>query len=112
MGRPIEITSEPADVTGYTDDQIVVSVGPYMFHNWPHRGSNCAASSPGNASPPQSALRRELPFHPLSRRIRQVAGVACRTVTFQRLISAASCFPSVACSREARTILEPVTRGR
>ena len=44
-------------VTSCVADQIVVSVGPYMFHSEPTRGSSFAARSDGRASPPQRAFK-------------------------------------------------------
>jgi hypothetical protein len=39
IGRPIEMRVT-SDVIGSTVDQIVVSVGPYMFHSDPISGSS------------------------------------------------------------------------
>ncbi len=38
------------------DDQMVVSVGPYMFQSSPPLAKSCVANSFGSASPPQSIL--------------------------------------------------------
>ncbi len=59
-----------------TVDQIVVSVGPYMFQNEPLRSSSWSASSRDKASPPQSTFNCGLPCQPASISILQVAGVA------------------------------------
>src|SRR5207253_10425585 len=76
MGRPIEI-GEMGESIFVSVDQIVVSVGPYMFHNSPQRGSSSLANSRDKASPPHSTLSLWSPFQPASISIRQVAGVAC-----------------------------------
>src|SRR5215471_11893080 len=90
-----------------TVDQIVVSVGPYKFHNDEHRGINSLAKSGGIASPPQRIFNPSQPGHPLSRSIRQVIGVACITVAWlasKRWLNAA---PSRATSRRAMTTRAP-----
>ena len=52
IGRPIEIDS-PGFFTSSVDDQIVVSVGPYMFVIRPETAAlNSTARAGGSASPP------------------------------------------------------------
>src|SRR5207245_8028402 len=51
MGRPIEMGLSP-DSTLCTVDQMVVSVGPYIFHTDPERARSSSARSRGSASPP------------------------------------------------------------
>src|SRR6185436_20341479 len=63
-----------------TVDQMVVSVGPYMFHSEPERSRRDRASAGGNASPPHNALNVGPPDQPASIRSRHVDGVACMTV--------------------------------
>ena len=83
-------------------DQMVVSVGPYMFHSSPPSASRRSASSRGSASPPHSILRPGVPVQPLSSSSRQVAGVACNTVTLaQRRSARRACLPSSAVARSA-----------
>jgi len=78
IGRPI-VNGSPSVVTRFAVDQIVVSVGPYMFHNSKSRSTNASASASGNASPPHNALKPGRPRQPESTSIRQVVGVACIT---------------------------------
>ncbi len=66
--------------TSFADDQIVVSVGPYTFHNRPTRALNLCASSPDSASPPHSAFSPGRPAQPDSSSSLHVDGVACITV--------------------------------
>ena len=80
IGFPIGGTPV-ASSTRLVVDQIVVSVGPYMFQSCATLVSRTAARSIGMASPPQSALMSDLPLHPASSKRRQVEGVACMTVT-------------------------------
>src|SRR6516164_445317 len=98
------------DSTLKTDDQTVVSVGPYIFHKPPTRESNSEARSPGKASPPQNAVNWRLPSQPDSINIRHVAGVACITVaceTAKRRFSLSTC---IASSRDAMTTFPPVIK--
>src|SRR5438105_9005344 len=60
MGRPMGTGPSPTP-TGYTVDQIVVSVGPYMFHTVGLLLDSALASSRGKASPPHRILRSWLP---------------------------------------------------
>src|ERR1051326_75654 len=53
-----------ADVTRWMVDQMVVSVGPYMFHSSAQRGSSASARSGGSASPPHSTFNCGDPLHP------------------------------------------------
>src|ERR1700680_2745290 len=80
MGGPIVTGPSPAS-TRDVADQIVVSVGPYMFQSSP-RCESSSASFRGKASPPQSILNPGKPSQPASSSKRQVAGVACITVAF------------------------------
>src|SRR6185295_11210925 len=79
----------PSPLCRLTLDQIVVSVGPYIFHNSPTRPVSSAASSWLNASPPTNPFICRLPCQPLSISSRQPAGVACITVAS---LSSSSCF--------------------
>src|SRR3546814_2267832 len=74
MGWPMEIPLSGCS-TRQQVDQMVVSVGPYMFHvSQPMVIRRCARSS-GSASPPTNTRNVGLPCHPASIRIRQVLGV-------------------------------------
>src|ERR1051326_7810327 len=75
MGWPIVIGPE-ADLILLNDDQIVVSVGPYMFQSSPHLVRRSFARLRERASPPQSSFKRSPPVHPASISMRHVAGVA------------------------------------
>src|SRR5438552_18524747 len=75
-------------------DQMVVSVGPYMFQSDALLFSNWFANSHASASPPHRILILESPCHPASSSIRQVAGVACIMVTPEATSFSASCRPS------------------
>src|SRR5256885_15735010 len=72
MGGP-RVTGPWPDSTHEVADQMVVSVGPYIFHTSP-RSTSSLASSRGRASPPHKILRRGGVVQPASRRSRQVAG--------------------------------------
>ena len=61
-------------------DQIVVSVGPYMFQTEADFCTNCDASFCETASPPIRILSPRSPVQPASSSMRHVAGVACITV--------------------------------
>src|SRR5690242_3202428 len=63
IGRPMA-TGASADVIRSSVDQTVVSVGPYRFHNSPHRVSKALARSRDSASPPHNAIRPGDPVHP------------------------------------------------
>src|SRR5689334_14239002 len=79
IGLPIG-TGFVAEVTLQIVDQIVVSVGPYMFQSEEQRVINSRANSDGSASPPQRTFISLRPAQPCSISILQVAGVACITV--------------------------------
>src|SRR5882757_10856895 len=88
MGGPIVTGPSPGE-TRDVADQMVVSVGPYIFQSSPNSISSFA-SFLGRASPPQNILSPEEPVQPTSRSKRHVAGVACITVafdSFRRLIN-------------------------
>src|SRR6185295_18231147 len=68
----------PSPLCRLTLDQIVVSVGPYIFHNSPTRPAKSAANSWPSASPPTSPFICRLPCQPLSIISRQLFAVACR----------------------------------
>ena len=110
IGGPSEIWS--ADVRRSVEDQIVVSVGPYMFQSSRQRGSSWQARSDVRASPPQKIRRSLFPSQSLSTSMRQVVGVACIAVTACSVSSFLSSRPSAACSAVAMTIWAPHTKGR
>src|SRR5215467_5831418 len=70
-------TGPDVDVIRLADDQIVVSVGPYIFQSDPLRLTSSLASSRGRASPPHKTLNSSDPCQPASKSSRHVAGVAC-----------------------------------
>src|SRR5215831_2455146 len=79
MGRPTGMVCS-ADVTGWTADQTVVSVGPYMFHTEDALDISCLARSRDIASPPHRTFKFALPVQPASISSFQADGVACITV--------------------------------
>ncbi len=100
----------PSALTRSINDQMVVSVGPYMFHTSP-RSTNSPANSAASASPPHKIFSPFFPFHPASTSMRHVAGVACIIVIF-RSISSPSPTPSLVISRLTTRTTPPVVNGR
>src|SRR5581483_5140505 len=111
MGFPIGI-GDSLSVTRCTVDQMVVSVGPYRFHNSEPVDNSRAANSLGRASPPHHIRKLLLPFHPASSNILHVTGVACITVAFEASINCASARPSAATARPTSKTHAPVINGR
>ena len=107
----MEMTSWPSAIW-HRVDQMVVSVGPYIFHSEPTRGSNCCARSSGSASPPHRTFRSGWPGQPVASSKRQVTGVACITVTRPLLKALANAAPSAAVSRLATITRAPTISGR
>ena len=95
-----------------TADQMVVSVGPYIFQTGPQVDSNRAERSRSIASPPHNTFSRRAPRQPESNNIRQVAGVACMTVALEVERVRAKATPSRAVSRLANSIRAPVIKGK
>ncbi|MNW62016.1 hypothetical protein D3C74_401190 [compost metagenome] len=95
-----------------TVDQIVVSVGPYIFQSEPTLGSSSLATSGGRLSPPHNAFNRLLPAYPDSSSIFHVAGVACITVIPCVASSSPKTLPSAASRFVARTTSAPEISGR
>ena len=93
-------------------DQIVVSVGPYRFHNSRMFAARASASAVGSASPPQSTRSSAQPCQPWVSSRRQAAGVACMTVTLCRRISRLSACASAATEALASSNCAPLTSGR
>src|SRR5581483_9343982 len=91
-------------------DQMVVSVGPYMFQSEPQRGSNARASSAVQASPPHKTFRRGWPVQPDANISRQVVGVACMTVAAERSNSSLKP-PPMTVSDGAITTRPPTLKG-
>src|SRR3954468_9536234 len=102
IGLPIGIGFS-TELTFQTVDQIVVSVGPYIFQRDEQRGISCRAKSGGNASPPHRIFMCLRPFHPVSSKSRHVAGVACITVAQLFSNRCPRRRPSMATSRSAIT---------
>jgi hypothetical protein len=75
IGGPIATAPSP-DSTRSTEDQTVVSVGPYMFQSSPPHFSKLSASFRGIASPPHNILSDGYPSQPASSNSRHVTGVA------------------------------------
>src|SRR2546425_388038 len=75
IGRPSE-TGAPT-VTSAHEDQMVVSVGPYMFHNPTPAPTSHSAKPGGNPSPPHNTRRPRDGTQPSLKSIRHVDGVAC-----------------------------------
>src|SRR5262249_34976028 len=97
IGRPIGmLLSSP--FRACVVDQIVVSVGPYIFRISPLTSRFRLAASPtGNASPPISNLRMELYGAPESDHSQSSLasdGVHCRCDTWRRVICAIMLLPS------------------
>src|SRR5437867_12902681 len=88
-------------------DQMVVSVGPYIFQTELLLRSNCVANSREQASPPHSTLSSGLPFHPASISIRHIAGVACITVALELTSKSQIVGASSISSRLAITVRTP-----
>src|SRR5438552_18919257 len=88
IGRPIGTTAGSPALAWWTEDQIVVSVGPYMFHTEPQPAKSSSAIEPERDSPPHRTFRRGLPVQPAASNICQLAGVPCITVTldFSRML--------------------------
>nr|WP_314413679.1 hypothetical protein [Streptomyces sp. DSM 40484] len=108
IGDPIAGTPPP---TGSHTDQIVVSVGPYMFHTPAVRSTNAPAKESGSASPPHNARRPGTPSQPSDTSICHVAGVACITVTPARTNSPANAPGIPAICPSATTTRAPDTSG-
>src|SRR5262249_47656875 len=111
MGRPMAIVDCVVEI-GCTVDQMVVSVGPYIFHRQPQRSVKDSANARGNDSPPQRILSSGEPSHPASSSNRHVAGVAWTTEA--RLFAKASWsrVPLAPTARLTRTIRAPTVSGR
>ena len=93
-------------------DQIVVSVGPYMFQSVTPRAISSLARSTESASPPQSNFKPFTSCQPISTSICHVAGVACITVAPELASFSRNCKPSAAVSPAAITRRAPVVKGR
>ena len=93
-------------------DQMVVSVGPYIFHSAAPQGSKRPAKSRVSSSPPHSIFKPGEPCQLAASSIFQVVGVACITVTLASSINCASTRPSVFASLGAITISAPQINGR
>ena len=111
IGRPIG-TRVSADATRWMVDQMVVSVGPYMFHSSAHRGSSARTRSGGRASPPHRIFRLGEPLHPAATSARHSAGVACITVQADSRIRSIRRAGSRVSSRLAIATRPPLTSGR
>src|ERR1700759_4626382 len=88
-------------------DQMVVSVGPYIFHTEDDREINLLASSRSSRSPPHRMVRSGEPVQPDSTRIRHVIGVACMTVGFLWWMMPARTRTILACSSDTSITLPP-----
>ena len=95
IGQPTVIAAESNKAT---EDQMVVSVGPYMFQACANALRSHAARSESRASPPHQ-IRMEVLEKPSSRSSFQVAGVACMAVMASALSRRPSARPSRAVAR-------------
>ena len=111
IGRPI-VSVLPCVVIWAQVDQIVVSVGPYMFHSSSPSPTRLSASATGSASPPHSAFIPAGGVQPESTSIRHVVGVACMIVAPLLCSSSASARGSVVVAAGAITTRAPVISGR
>ena len=109
MGFPISGVSTLSTLVA--PDQMVVSVGPYMFQSDSHFGKSCLTKSSDQASPPHKIFRSPLPRHPDSSNNCQVVGVACSTVTPCCTNCSANRFPSIAVSARPITTFAPTLKG-
>src|SRR4051812_30617759 len=75
IGRPTVMRS--GSVMHRQVDQIVVSVGPYMFQSSAQRGISLRARSDVIGSPPQSTFNPGAPGQPDASSNLHVVGVAC-----------------------------------
>src|ERR1043166_5941138 len=110
MGLPMDTTPLTSSSL-LTEDQMAVSVGPYMFHTSRHNSINLAAKTGASASPPHNAFKFLLPTQPDSIMARHVAGVACNVVTWWCSKALVSRVGSHAVSRVAITTFAPTVSG-
>jgi hypothetical protein len=93
-------------------DQIVVSVGPYMFQTAPARARSWAARSGGTGSPPISTWRSvRASDQPAAINMRKVEGVAWRAVIPALSRRSRSWAPSTAAAAEASSSEAPRVSG-
>ena len=111
IGPPIGGEPSPGSSSS-TEDQTVVSVGPYTFHSDAHRGRSSSASARGNASPPARILSVALPFHPASTSSCHVVAVACMNVAPELASQSARSTPSIVASRGMTTSRAPTISVR
>ena len=88
--RPADRHRSLTGLDAQTADQIVVSVGPYMFHTSPRPPSSASARSRGAPRRRTAPSGAASPRQPASISMRHVAGVACMTVAPAAAIAAAS----------------------
>src|SRR5262249_42877676 len=110
-GWPTHTGPSPA-VTCRTADQIVVSVGPYMFQTDEARLTSSFASSRGKASPPHRTLSTGSPFQPASSNCCHVTGVAWTTVASTSFRYSSRRTEYCAVSRLTMASLAPTQSGR
>ena len=92
-------------------DQIVVSVGPYMFRRLPCPLEKALGQVARHRFAAAEDLEVASPRHPASISSRHVAGVACMTVACEDSSSPFNRSPSIAVSRSARTTVAPAVKG-
>ncbi|SFY52140.1 hypothetical protein STEPF1_05410 [Streptomyces sp. F-1] len=110
IGAPIGARPSPASRA--LVDQMVVSVGPYMFHTAAPAPASADARAPSSASPPTRIRRPSAAAGSASRSARHSPGVAWRTETPCARISRPSRAGSRTASRSATTTVAPDTSGR
>ncbi|OIQ69933.1 hypothetical protein GALL_484600 [mine drainage metagenome] len=109
MGAPMVIV---ASAMRRIADQIVVSVGPYMFHSAPPPDRSRVARSAGKGSPPASMVRLGDRVRPASSSMSHSVGVACIMVMSPRSSRSINAKPSRTSSEDAISTRAPVTSGR
>src|SRR5262245_26219432 len=93
-------------------DQIVVSVGPYMFHSDPTVGARVSARWRVRGSPPTSAVSLGRLVHPPSTNIFHIVCVAWSMVAPDVRTSGINSRGSRDASSLAITMVAPLERGR
>src|ERR1700733_711527 len=111
IGFPMESKPSPGSTLAVVD-QIVVSVGPYIFQTEPVLESKSSASFLDTASPPHKHFSEGLPRQPASKRIRQVTGVACIAVALELSNFAINRLPSELTWRLTISTHAPTVKGK
>jgi len=110
MGLPM-LGAPPPLCTRCSDDQIVVSVGPYIFHSAAPPFMSSSARGRGRASPPVRRVMPGPPLQPASTRRLHREGVAWTKLIPSLSIRGANRDASIAVSRSKRTRQAPAGKG-